>query len=436
MGAALVVAVATLGYVASATFGLGLSLDPAGQGCRGFMGETVHSVAWSRDGRYVAAASSRSDGTGATRVFEWPSMTMRTRATTDDGGDYAAIADDGTIYWMNWDPSAESEPATTLWRQPPGGEPEALGALPDGRYLSLSWAAGSLTALEFRPPPEASRLVRLNAADLEADPAPLTEWLERAGDEWVDRTGDWMAWIEPNVPSDQPNQIVVRHGGSQHRVTLPGYGGRIPTLTPDHEDAIYQRSETARLTVVDLASGRIRGELDERDYYGGEVSSRGVLAAPTAHGPGQSNELCVLDVTARLTELDQAPDSESTPPSRPAEQVEARDAILAAARRGGAVSLTGLVPGDWNLANTFKAYDDNVTALSVLGMPFDLEGATKSLYGQDGTVFVMTGNTGVVAWFAVPASALRVSFAGGGFARPDATFVSDPGDPPVLRAES
>lgn len=66
------------------------------------------------------------------------------------------------------------------------------------------------------------------------------------------------------------------------------------------ESLIYQRTETARLTVLELKSGQLRAELSQLESYGGEVSATGVLAAPTAHGPWQSNELCLLDVTAKL----------------------------------------------------------------------------------------------------------------------------------------
>ena len=238
-------------------------------------------------------------------------MALRTRAATDVGGDYAAVADDGTLYWTTWDPSSSASFATTLWRQALGGAPEAIGLVPDGRYPWLSWADGSLVAVERRLSPEATRLVRLSLADPASEPVPLTDWQDRAADTWISRDGNWTAWIEPNVPSDDPNEIVVRHAGNESRLTLPGYGGRVATLTPGREAAVYQRSETARLTVVGLSSGEVLGELDAREFYGGEISDQGILAAPTAHGPWQTNDVCVLDVGARLAELAHAP---SNPP--------------------------------------------------------------------------------------------------------------------------
>ena len=201
-------------------------------------------------------------------------MTLRTRAATEVGGDYAAVSDDGTIYWTTWDPFSSQVAATTLWRQLVGDPPQSVGVVSDGRYLWLSWADGSLVAVERRASPEATRLVRLAAADPGADPVPLTDWQERAGDMWIERNGDWTTWIEPNVPSDEPDQIVVRHEGREFRMTLPGYGGRVPTLTPDHQMAIYQRSETARLTVVGVPSGTILGGLDAHEFYGGEILRR------------------------------------------------------------------------------------------------------------------------------------------------------------------
>jgi hypothetical protein len=72
------------------------------------------------------------------------------------------------------------------------------------------------------------------------------------------------------------------------------------TLSSDHESLIYQRSEMARLTLLNLRSGQVTAELSPMESYGGEVSSTGILAALTAHGPGESNELCTLDVSDTL----------------------------------------------------------------------------------------------------------------------------------------
>ena len=335
--------------VVGSSSGVSLSLDPRGTGCRGFWGETIQSVAWSRGGNYLAVASTSGDGAGTTRVFEWPGMAMRTRASTDSLEEAVAVDDGGTIYWTTQDPFSTAAVATTLWRQRVGGEPDALGMVADGRYSQLSWAGDSLVAVEFRPQPEASRLVRLSLADPASEPLPLTDWEDRAGDMWIDRSGEWTAWIEPNVPSKDPKQVVVRHAGNERRVTIPGYGGRVPTLTPDHETAIFQRSETARLTLASLASGNIIGELDSRQFYGGEVSSNGILAAPTAHGPWQSNDVCVLDVAGRLAELVRAPSSGPSVAPLPAEDATARDALLGAAERGARVRLDAIVGGDWDL---------------------------------------------------------------------------------------
>lgn len=416
--------------------GVSLSLDQRGTGCRGFWGETIQSVAWSRGGDHLAVASTSGDGSGITRVFEWPGMAMRTRAATDVGGDYAAIAEDGTIYWTTWDPLSSAPSATTLWKQALGGSPEALGVVADGRYLWLSWADGSLVAVEIRQGREATRLVRLSVADPASEPVPLTDWQERAADMWISRDGDWTAWIEPNVPSDDPSEIVVRHSGEESRITLPGYGGGVATLTPDREAAVYQRSETARLTVVGLSAGKILGELDAREFYGGETSAQGILAAPTAHGPWQTNDLCVLDVGARLGELAHAPASPAPVSTLPPEEVGARDALVRAARAGGLVRLDALVGGAWTEGSTFHPYDDNITARNALDLPFDLEAAARSLGGQPCTILVFTGDSGVVAWFAVPGTDLDVAFAGGGFGRSETTFRALAGEPPVLDAGS
>lgn len=72
------------------------------------------------------------------------------------------------------------------------------------------------------------------------------------------------------------------------------------TLSPDRTSLIYQRGETATLTVLDLKSGQITSELSPLEFYGGEVSSAGILAGLTAHGPGEPNKLCLLEVSDQL----------------------------------------------------------------------------------------------------------------------------------------
>jgi hypothetical protein len=63
---------------------------------------------------------------------------------------------------------------------------------------------------------------------------------------------------------------------------------------------IYQRTETARLTLLNLKTGEVDGELSKMEVFGGEVSGIGILAAFAAHGPGDTNNLCTMDVNARL----------------------------------------------------------------------------------------------------------------------------------------
>jgi hypothetical protein len=275
--------------------------------------------------------------------------------------------------------------------------------------------------------------VRISNDALGADPQPMTEWSDRAGDLWVDRTGDWIVWQEPNVPSDDPKQVVVRNGGRDSRLRLPGYGGRVPTIAPAHDAVIYQRSETARLTVLDLKSGRLLGELDHREFFGGEVSSQAILAAPTAHGPWETNDLCVLEVGSRLASLVDSAGAFQPPPVLTPENKSYRVALLAALRRGGAADFGSLFPGTWSMGTTFRSHDDSTTALNALGTPFALEEALRSLDGEDGTVFVLTGERGdAISWFAVPASALDVPFPRRDFLGDEAVFDVVPGEPPAL----
>jgi len=261
--------------------GLALTIDGNGAGCRSFLGETVQSVAWSREGQFLAVLTTTSNYRGQMRIFGWPGMGLLSQAETYlKSGDTIPIEDDGTIF----------------------------DRVPDGRYFNFLWAAGAPAAMELAiGPPEQTRLVRLDLAAPASEPTGLTSWMEGASDVWIDRTGEWIIWIQDAGPGS-PGGVVVSHGGQDRRLPLPGYAGREPTLTPTRDAVIYQRSETSRLTVLDLATGHLRGELDSREFYGGEVSSTGVLAAPTAHGPWQGNELCVIDVTARLSALAAASD--------------------------------------------------------------------------------------------------------------------------------
>ncbi len=63
---------------------------------------------------------------------------------------------------------------------------------------------------------------------------------------------------------------------------------------------MYQRSETAHLTLIDFRTGALLGEVDPGEYYGGELSAIGILATATAVGPWQNSDMCVVDVSARL----------------------------------------------------------------------------------------------------------------------------------------
>jgi hypothetical protein len=270
-----------LAMVAWTHSGIGLTFDGSGAGCRSFWGETIQSVAWSRGGRFLAVLATTSDYRGRMRVFGWPGMGLLSQAETHLGAvDTIPIEDDGAIF----------------------------DQIPDGRYFNFLWAADAPAATERTiGPPELFRLVRLASGQPPSEPTALTSWMDGASDFWIDRTGQWITWTQDAGPGG-PGGVVVSHGGKDRRLPLPGYGGRTPTLTPAHDAVIYQRSETARLTVLDLATGQLRGELDAREFYGGEVSSTGILAAPTAHGPSQGNELCVIDVAARLSALAAAPD--------------------------------------------------------------------------------------------------------------------------------
>jgi hypothetical protein len=272
--------------------------------CRTFNGETVEAVAWSLAGDFLAVTTSTdTDGRSRIRVFEWPALRMVSEATTDAlDVDDAAIDTHGAVYWFTWDPFSKAIASTQLWKLEVGGTAAMIGGpVRDGAYVGLIWAAGSLVAMEDdHGPPERSRLVKLGIARPDAEPVGLTAWTTRLWSSfWVDPSGEWLVWDEYD-DAGEPQDFIVLHDSQKHVVRPPGYGGGEMTLSPDRESLIYQRSETARLTVLNLASGQIEGELSPIQFYGGVVSHSGILAAPTAHGPGEPNKLCLLDVSAHL----------------------------------------------------------------------------------------------------------------------------------------
>lgn len=270
--------------------------------CRSFSGDTVEAVAWSTAGDFLAVSTSfSSEGQGRIRVFEWPEMDKVSEALTDSlAADEAPIGDDGSVFWFAWDPFTDDAVSTQLWKLEPGWTPVTIsGRMRSRARVGLVWAGGSLVTMETDVgPPERSRLVRIDLDHPEADPDPLTAWTTRLWSTfWADRSGNWLVWDEYD-DAGEPQDFVVLNGGQRQVVRPQGYGGRQMTLSPDRQSLIYQRTETARLTVLDLKSGQIGIELSSREFYGGEVSATGILAGFTAHGPGESNELCLLDVTS------------------------------------------------------------------------------------------------------------------------------------------
>jgi len=226
-------------------------------------------------------------------------MDLRSETDTGADADSVAIADDGAVFWEVSDPFSETLEAK-VWLRAIDNDAKTVGSIVHGQFIYFLWADGDLVAWETDlDATDRTRLTRLSIDPPTMVPTGITPWTDRGTDFWIDRTGEWATWTESDGPGT-PQEVVVWHDGAETRWPLPGYGGGSPTLTPTHDAVIYQRSETARLTVVDLASGRLRGELDDEQFYGGEVSSTGILAAPTAHAPLADNEVCVLDVRDRL----------------------------------------------------------------------------------------------------------------------------------------
>lgn len=300
--ARLTLVAALIGACSNGTGSAGLAGHTAD--CRSYWGETVEAVAWSSGGDFLAVStSSGADSLGRIRVFGWPEMNLVSEAPTDSlAVDDAAIDDVGGVYWFTWDPMADHASARQLWTLPAGGSATAIGGpLAAAPYVGLVWAGSGFIAMEGDPgQPERSRLVKIDIAHPEADPVGLTAWTTGLWSTfWADRSGDWIVWDEYDDVGE-PQDFVVLHDGERQVVRPPGNGGRQMTLSPDRESLMYQRSETARLTILDLKSGQVTGELSPLESFGGEVSSAGVLAALTAHGPGEPNQLCLLDVSDQL----------------------------------------------------------------------------------------------------------------------------------------
>lgn len=269
-------------------------------GCRSFGESTVEAASWSGTGQFLGVVTSGEDGLMQALVFSWPGMVLVNEARTGMlSGEHVPVADDGSIFWSVSDPFSSEPDATTLWQKAIDRDPQRIGLLPDGRYLEFFWAAGALVATERdQGPPEQWRLARLPATRGDREAVALVPWNPWASHYWIDPSGQWITWTEPDG-SGQRQEVVVRNGDREWRHVLPGYGGRSPTLTPARDAVVYQRSETSRLTLLDLESGQVVGDLDSGEYYGGEVSASGILAAPTARY-GEPNELCLVDVRAKL----------------------------------------------------------------------------------------------------------------------------------------
>lgn len=273
--------------------------------CRSFWGESFQAGAWSPSGGYLSAYATASDGKGHARVFRWPGMGLVNEASAYmDASEHVPVDDEGTIYWTVSDPF-DGSASTVLWRKRIGAGPEVIPSVSTGPVLNEYWAAGGLVVTEYDSgPPERWRLTRLVSSAISAQPFDSSPWSTTGSDLWIDRSGEWTVRSESDVANAKvtplPEDFIVRHGDQEWRLRLPGYGGRVPTLTPDHSAVMYQRSETARLTLISLATGSLLGEVDSGEFFGGELSANGILATATAVGPWEDSDLCVIDVASRL----------------------------------------------------------------------------------------------------------------------------------------
>jgi hypothetical protein len=390
--------------------------------CESIQDRTLVGSAWAAGGSRLMLRSRAKDSQTELEVLNWPSRTV---AAVVETGEFesrtSAIDDAGGVYWLRSHTAAAGDSAD-LVRAGLDGSPVVLGHYV-GSFLEVHWGGRPL-AVEVGN--QGARVVALPTDPVGA-PIEVVGWASNASGFWVSRDGESLAWLEQQDPGS-PTVLVTQVGQARRHYALPGLGGSQPSLFLDSDVAIYRRTETGRLTMLNLEDGSLRGEVDQGIFAGGEVSDSGIVAALTQRGFHEPNELCSIDVKAALAS------SPSDNPSRPAVPPadDARKARLLAwlpaPSRVTAIDLRQGLGNDWDTIAYLPRSYDNVAATAALGAPiFDIEAVTPSVKEGE-IVVVLIRHFKFVAWFTLSADEFDVTPGGGSFGADEGACIV--GSPP------
>lgn len=280
-----------------------------GLGCRA-LGWNADLVRWSSNGEWLAVGSM---SPGRVVIMDWPDLEVLTefdRAAGGGGWEIAgrsmAVDGDTAVSWMETNVLAPRvEDMAALWRASLDGSSAMFGRLPHPRFDGFFWVAGELMAREATLGFNEARLVRL-AMSAEADGRlsvhALTEWRRDLGGWWVSRDGKHQVRSSPVEPGVATSLTIVIDEEEQ-ALNVSDAGEVVPMISPDGLTLIYRDTATSTLMTAPLSDGDEAGLLSAREYFEGELSTGGVLAGVTGHGPGERNELC----TERPTNLTPTP---------------------------------------------------------------------------------------------------------------------------------
>ena len=303
-----VVAVALVAVLATSS---GTTVS-GGVGCRSFGGR-LDLVQWSADGTRLVVSSWRDF---RVVLIEWPSLAPLRAITSAAGGAEwgidgasAAIDSAGRATWME---TNVFDGTAAIWRIGSESGPQLVGYLPHPRFLNFFWTPSGLLAVEWQTVPDEARLVRLVPEGQQLIPQPLTDWDPDFGEVWVSRDGRYLVHDNAPNPWKQSTVLTTSTPMGQQTFALPGYGGSFGSLTPDGRTLVYRETETSHFVARSLLGNSAPRVLSTTDYYAGEISVTGLLAAVTAYGPGQDNQLCV----ERLADLPALTTGQATGSSR------------------------------------------------------------------------------------------------------------------------
>ena len=252
-----------------------------GVGCRSF-GGSLDLVQWSADGTRLVAGSR---GDGRILLIDWPSLTTLREISSGasgagwsiDGGS-AAIDAEGRATWME---TNVFDGTAAVWRFGPDGGPQLVGYLPHPRFLDFFWTPDGLLAVEWQTSPDEARLVRLVIEGDQLEQQPLTDWGPDFGELWVSRDGRFLVYDNAPNPSKRRTVLTAETPTGTQAIELPGYGGSSGSLTPDGRRLVYRETETSHFVTRSLVGNQDVRVLSPTDYYAGEISAGGLLAAVT-----------------------------------------------------------------------------------------------------------------------------------------------------------